>query len=759
MLVRVKKIHGVGLLERAGLPSVRLHACTLVYAPNGYGKSTIASVFRSLTSGDGTVLEERRTIDSNLEPMVQLQLTAGEVKFESGRWEGPRPAVCVYDTHFIETNVYSGESVTTEHRRNLLGFALGSSAVDAKAAEAEATEMAKERRAALHDLQLQLEKYQGEFSRSDFRRMRVNPQVDGLIESLRQQLEAAQRADAVLSRPLLEAARVPPFELEHLFVVLQLNLSQVHAQAEHAVQQHAAHLGGAVATEWLREGHRYEEDDRCPYCDQSLTGVELVQMYRSYFDEAFARLVEALREGTRTVETSFSDAVVESFRHEVAVAAERRERWRADVEVPELGEPEFDVLADSIRAVRNELLRLLRSKQQDPTRAVTESELISIRRRVDQLRAPYDEHNERVRGITAATSRYLDGLRTIDPSVLARDLARAQAVQRRYSPAVVDLIERIEDVESELEEATTAMRAARRRLSDIMGETLAKYRDAINHHLSRLGAQFAIEPFSTNYMGQAPRVDYKLALRGRSVTLSGAPRNFANALSEGDKRCLAFSFFATSVLRDEQLADKIVVIDDPVSSLDRSRRAYTIEVIEQIAARAKQLIVLGHDAVFLRDLRKGLARSSGTEGPVVELQLVREGNRYSNLTEADLDRECESEYFQNYRVLQAYVDGGTGNPADVARSIRLLIEGHLHRRFPGQVPDGMMLGQAIAIVEGAVRPSPLVHASSQVEEFRALNRFVGGFHHDTEPDRPTVRPDDSEVLAFARRALDLVHGA
>lgn len=90
-------------------------------------------------------------------------------------------------------------------------------------------------------------------------------------------------------------------------------------------------------------------------------------------------------------------------------------------------------------------------------------------------------------------------------------------------------------------------------------------------HLNRLGAQFAIEPFSTNYMGQAPRVDDKRALRGRSVTLSGAPRNFADALSEGDKRCLAFSFFATSVLRDEQSAEKIVVIDDPVSSLDRSR--------------------------------------------------------------------------------------------------------------------------------------------------------------------------------------------
>lgn len=759
MLVRIKKMHRVGLFESAGLPSVALGQCTLVFAPNGHGKSTVASVFRSLSANDPTIVEERRTIDSEGAPNVHLLFGSGDVKFEAGQWVGVRPAALVYDNHFIETNVYSGEHVTTDHRRNLLEFALGASAVAAKEAEAEATRRVKEHRTAIRDLELQLAKYQGAQSSRDFRSLTENPQIDDVIASLDRDLETARRAHAVLSRPLPAEAQVPRFDLDDVVDVLNEDLSHVHEQAGQAVQNHIAGLGMPEVSEWLRTGHLLEKDGHCPYCSQPLDGVELVQMYRSYFDKAFEALVKSIRDSILTVESSFADSVVDTFRHEAGVAGERADTWREDIDLPVLDDPAFDVMTDLIRATREEVVRLLRKKQQDPSYSIRTPDLASVRDNIERLRSFYKSFNDGVRGIHSTLVAYSEKLSAVDPAKVARDLELAKASRLRHSPEVDGLISKIEALEVKRDSAMAATKTARSALNETMESMLSVYRDAINHHLGRLGAQFIIAPFATNYIGQAPRVNYELELRGKSVKLAGEAQNFANVLSEGDKRCLAFSFFAASVLSDPHLADKIIVIDDPVSSLDRSRRAYTSEVIEGIAKKAKQVIVLGHDAMFLRDLRKRLARSSDITGPIVELQFVREGNGYSNIREADLDRECESEFYQNYRTISNYVIDGTGDLSAVARSIRPLVEGHLHRRFPGQVPDGMMLGKVISRVSGAAHPSPLVHAHGKIGELRAINDFVGGFHHDTDPDRPTVRPDDAEIAAFARRALDLVHGA
>jgi wobble nucleotide-excising tRNase len=45
--------------------------------------------------------------------------------------------------------------------------------------------------------------------------------------------------------------------------------------------------------------------------------------------------------------------------------------------------------------------------------------------------------------------------------------------------------------------------------------------------------------------------------------------SFRNTLSAGDRNALALAFFFASLERDPQRAQKIVVIDDPISSLDR----------------------------------------------------------------------------------------------------------------------------------------------------------------------------------------------
>ena len=144
MLDRIELIQGVGLLHDAnGKP----HACqkaTLVYADNGRGKSTLATILRSVATGDPTFIAHRKTIDGVLPPKVVLQFSNGnKVNFSANAWSGSRPEVLVFDADFVERNVHSGGTVSTGHRKNLLEFALGEAAVAARTAVEQATADAK----------------------------------------------------------------------------------------------------------------------------------------------------------------------------------------------------------------------------------------------------------------------------------------------------------------------------------------------------------------------------------------------------------------------------------------------------------------------------------------------------------------------------------------------------------------------------------------------------------------------------------------
>jgi len=144
MLERIEEIQGIGLLHAANGKPHKYLKTTLIYADNGRGKSTLATVLRSLSTGDASLILNRKTVDGVLPPQAVLQFANGhKVTFSGNAWSELRPELLVFDSDFIERNVYSGSVINTGHRKNLLEFALGEPAVAARATVDQATATAK----------------------------------------------------------------------------------------------------------------------------------------------------------------------------------------------------------------------------------------------------------------------------------------------------------------------------------------------------------------------------------------------------------------------------------------------------------------------------------------------------------------------------------------------------------------------------------------------------------------------------------------
>ena len=84
---------------------------------------------RSLKTGDSTLVMERKTLDGAGEPHVHMLIGGGTAEFKNGSWESACDHLEVFDADFIASNVYSGDAITHEHKKNICRFVLGAEGV------------------------------------------------------------------------------------------------------------------------------------------------------------------------------------------------------------------------------------------------------------------------------------------------------------------------------------------------------------------------------------------------------------------------------------------------------------------------------------------------------------------------------------------------------------------------------------------------------------------------------------------------------
>jgi len=758
MLERISDIQGIGLFHQANGKPFTCQKATLIYADNGRGKSTLASIFRSATTGNESLISAYKTVDGTLPPKVILQFGSGhKVSFENGAWSEQRSGILVFDADFIGRNVHSGGVVNTDHRKNLLEFALGEAAVTTRAAVDKATTEWKAATDNVQSIVGQLSGYHQGLSLEQFEQLPQVSDVDAKIVVLQKRLTAASNVATIQAKPVPKVIVEPSFDIDDLFDGLALSLKDIHADAEKTVKQHIAKLGGKGAEGWLSQGLQYVRNSNCPLCDQDISNNDLICAYQTHFNAAYAALKSKVASLQNNVVTGAAASIIDGFSKSVGVTVAQVNAWTEHLPVPAIS---FDVTtADTALGVfRDFVTDLVRRKQTTSTEPVgnadDKAKAVSL---WEQFLAPVRVVNAEIQKAEGLITSYKAQLSSDNVVQLQQQIGQLQITKRRYDPQVIALLAQLATARTSADSAEKIKKSARDQLDNLMMTTLGKYQTTINALLNNFGASFSIQGMSANFRGNAPRSEYGLQLRGKDVALEGSPPSFTTALSEGDKRTLAFAFFIASALEDPKLASRIVVVDDPMCSLDLNRRHYTRTVLKKVHSRSAQLIVLAHDPYFLRGLRDAF-RKEDKSVQVASFQLTVAQGNYTDFSPLDIDKECESEYARHHRLLSSFSEGHGGDSRTVAKAIRPLLEGYLHRRFPGLLPKGHLFGQIVVLIRDSPAASPLSHAKNLVDELNEINDYAGQFHHDTNPDgADSVTITASELKTYVDRALSVVH--
>jgi len=140
---------------------------------------------------------------------------------------------------------------------------------------------------------------------------------------------------------------------------------------------------------------------------------------------------------------------------------------------------------------------------------------------------------------------------------------------------------------------------------------------------------------------------------GYDITRGGKP---ALNLSEGEKTAIAFVYFVVH-LRDREFndADGIVVIDDPISSLDSNSLFQAFSFLKNAVKDCEQVFILTHQFEFLKLLLNWRKHRSivGKTGFYMITNEVKNNVRAAYIIELDkILREYESEYHYLFKLLK-----------------------------------------------------------------------------------------------------------
>jgi len=249
------------------------------------------------------------------------------------------------------------------------------------------------------------------------------------------------------------------------------------------------------------------------------------------------------------------------------------------------------------------------------------------------------------------------------------------------------------------------------------------------------------------YLGHG---ELQLAVKdtGYTITRNGEP---AQMLSEGEMTAIALLYFLKSLEgRDFELANGVVVLDDPVSSLDANAMHLAFSLMRDRTANAGQLFVLTHNFAFFRQVRNWLRYLPGQRSTDIAKQPARfymlecveqDGNRVSAFRPLDpLLYKYESEYHFLFASVYRFANGPTPDGLEANYGMpniaRRLLESFLAFRHP-DVFDNMW---------GALRE---VTTSNEARKGRILN-FVQTHSHGPGTRQPE---HDPSILGESRSIL------
>ncbi|MCP4651452.1 MAG: AAA family ATPase [PVC group bacterium] len=336
----------------------------------------------------------------------------------------------------------------------------------------------------------------------------------------------------------------------------------------------------------ILDGISVKDNSLCPLCDTDITNriSRIMADYEAYFDDAYEQFSKDLKEQAEVVEKAIKSTQDAMVTQDLVM--------KIRIKYPHVFKDDLTVFKFSnFVDIIQQLHTSLKSKMDNIQEALTipehmSNQLISLTTSMDELVIIVEKT------ITALRARKLDSREIEDQ------------IRSTYKEIMI-----LEFNQTEPTGAVAKYKNNAKRMNEIMtielpnlklqlSEQVAKLRiesKSISKFLKKMG----IDHFDIN-INENEDGNIIIYFKGNNEEKT----KMRNCLSEGEKTALAFAYFLSKFENEVRTKDEIersvIVIDDPISSLDDNRLYSTAMLIRSNFDNVHQILVLSHNFLFLK---------------------------------------------------------------------------------------------------------------------------------------------------------------
>ncbi len=593
MIKKILNIKNVGKLRACSMgkgSEYNFAPNTFFFGPNAKGKSTLTAILTSLSTNDPCYIVGRKTFGATDEQSVNIN--TGDDKsttthtFNTGAWNTSCPNITVFDTRFVAKNVYLHESITADNEKSIQTIILGEEGKklekDFSDAELECQKNANRKAEITREYTRHLGHYKVSFD--SFRKIDPDSDIDNKITQKENEIKAYSQYQNVKDKldELIKA--INSDSLESLEPKLSPTISFHQEEIKTHILSHLRSDDGAErflaqGTFLLKDSDKSEKTRHCVFCGQPIVNdaKSLIETYETMFSESYKQLINSVKEASNHLISWKIEAELRRYSGELSAMGIQVD---FNSEITEIN--------DNISLFKKELSsksNLDYAINFDSLQKIL-SALKKVKGKVILLQAEYSSPYDKNKHQTLSNEK----------SVL-------ELTKQRGEKLWTDFCIEYEVLDQKTKELTNIRDTSLQAKSKYAESIFATYETEVNSILKELQADFQLVDTKPKSGIRSTAPLFGICFSGHKIALSAdhdEVQHFGNTLSESDKRLLAFAFFIASLKAQANIQDKIIVLDDPLSSLDAERKLRTVILLNKFITKSKpqQLIILTHEQSF-----------------------------------------------------------------------------------------------------------------------------------------------------------------
>lgn len=427
-------------------------------------------------------------------------------------------------------------------------------------------------------------------------------------------------------------------------------------------------------SDWVSTGveHIQENSSTCPFCQKETIDDEFRESIENYFDASYKEK-KALVDRLLANYVSEVNTIKSSLNRIISIH-EQSNPYSFDIDL-------FKQTSDQLKIKLELNLNIMRDKSQELSRDL---DIYTTSEEFERLQEIIASSNGAIQAHNNLVARLSDSKARLKQQVWNYTVNSNKTILDEYNSKKRNLVKAITGITQQIETANLIMKGIEQEIDDlsqIPTNTITTVQD-INASLLSFGfTGFSIQPFEQNRY-QLHRGDGTLA---------------KDTLSEGEVTFITFLYFYHLCKggRTESSinTDRVIVIDDPISSLDSNILFVVSSLVKDIIKNVKnddnhqfkQLIILTHNIYFHKEISfvNGQAQSENT----VNFWKLRKSENKTSI----INYQNKNPIYSSYEMLWQELQESMGSPIAIQNSMRRIIENYF--KILGSMGDDDILSK------------------------------------------------------------------